>query len=213
MKATPLGPNVGVIKPKNTGTPPIAGDRDASCHTISYPIHDGGTMYPSELAYIRTGIPWRTFWLEPQPGTESSFVPDWLAVDLFSATDSNNVPGRININARMDNGNPSFPVRTQPLNALLSGNPAAATVVSSIYNFTLDAPPLPSFLPWPDKSFTTAGQICEVSGLADSGSPTPKSTREAPARYCQSGYAAFGHVYDLAIAQSIKKVNLISACG
>jgi type II secretory pathway component PulK len=194
-----------------TGSGVIQGDglNDISCHVVSTPTRQRGTMYPSELAYIHTGIPWRTLYLEPQPVAEVGSLPDWLVVDLFSATDITNVAGRMNINVRMDNANSAFPVRTQPLSALLSGNPSAVAVANNIYGFTLDTPPtLPSFATAPNapNSFTTAGQICEVKGLADGGGL--KSAREAPAWDIVNLVTPRSDTFTIwAMAQGIKKVK------
>jgi Tfp pilus assembly protein PilX len=197
------GVNTGVIN-QNVVTPPgIAADGDASCHIVSG-SRDRGTMYPSELAYIHTGLPWRTFWLEPQPAAESGSVPDWLAVDLFSTTDLTNVAGRINVNAQ--DFNTASPPRVLPLKALLgSSNP---TVPNNILNYAVHTTPTAvSFVPAADKYFTTAGQICEVTGLADGGGL--KSVREAPAMGIVNLVTPRSDTFTIwAMAQGIKKVPL-----
>jgi len=162
-------------------------------------------MYPSELAYIHTGIPWRTLYLEPQPPAEiGTFLPDWLAVDLFSATDIANVAGRMNINVL--DGNPASPSRPQPLNALLGSS--VSPVPNSISTFSLhNSPTLSSFVPAADKYFTTAGQVCEVTGLADV--PGFKSTREALAQSIVNLITPRSDIFTIwAVAQGIKKVPL-----
>jgi hypothetical protein len=201
--------NTSVNMVMGSGT--ITGDGDISCHILSGSNHRG-TMYPSELAYIHTGIPWRTFYLEPQPVAEIGSLPDWLAVDLFSTTDITNVPGRMNINVVNGDPNSYSPARTQPLSALLSGNPSAAAVANNISGFQVhNTPPLPAFATVPNapNTFTTAGQICEVDGLADAGSLTPKSLREAPAEAVVNLVTPRSDTFTIwAIAQSIKKVAL-----
>jgi hypothetical protein len=206
-------PNVLNMSAGNGGTLP--GDGDISCHIVSANVPNSnltgpqsGVMHPSELAYIHTGVPWRTLWLEPQQTVEGNNVPDWLAVDLFSTTDLTNVPGRMNINARMSNGSGTagvntIPQRQQPLDALL-GN-AGLGHAGNIYSAALDPQPsLPSaFAP---SVFTTAGQVCEVNGLADGGGA--KSTRELPAQQILNIITPRSDTFTIwAIAQSIKKVQ------
>jgi hypothetical protein len=195
------GNGTGTIPGDNGATPGV----DISCHVVSTPTRQRGTMLPSELAYIHTGIPWRTFYLEPQPAAESGLVPDWLAVDLFSATDITNVAGRVNINVL--NGDAASAPRILPLIALLGGSPLIA---NNIYNYTLDPPPpptVPAFVPAADKYFTTAGQVCEVTGLADVPGPS-KSVREALAQSIVNLVTPRSDTFTIwAMAQGIKKVQ------
>jgi hypothetical protein len=202
----PSGNTLGIVNSGmdlTGGSGTIPGDGDISCHIISGSNHRG-TMYPSELAYIHTGIPWRTLFLEPQPTAEAGLLPDWLLVDMFSGTDSTNAPGRININ--LQEGNGTAPLRVQPLQALLSGNGSMSTVTNNILSYALDNnPALPSFVPAADKYFTTAGQICEVKGLADGGGI--KAVREAPAQAVVNLVTPRSDQFTIwAIGQSIKKV-------
>jgi hypothetical protein len=189
----------------------FAGNTDISCHNVSANWPNSGTigrqrgvMYPSELAYIHTGIPWRTLHLEHQANEPSGTIPDWLMADMFSATDMTNVPGRMNINAQINTGAGVFSQqRIAPLNALLN---SSGTLPGSIYSVTLNTPPaLPSaFAP---SVFTTAGQVCEVQGLADGTGL--KSAREATARAILNIITPRSDTFTIwAIAQGIKKVQL-----
>lgn len=187
----------------------LPGDGDMSCHIAS--VNPGtaarGAMYPSDLAYIHTGVPWRTLWLEPQPPAEGGAVPDWLAVDMFSTTDATNVTGRMNINAQMNNGGGNTPQRTAPLNALLGA--ALSAVEPNIYSYNVHSTPnSTAFAPAALKSFTTAGQVCEVQGLADGGGL--KAAREAPAQEILNLVTPRSDTFTIwAFAQTIKKVQKV----
>jgi hypothetical protein len=222
------GPNIGVINPQviNTnaaGTVFVPADGDFSCHTNAI-SRDRGTMYPGELSYIHTGVPWRTFWLQPQPAIEAGTVPDWAALDLFSATDTTNVVGRININSAITNSDVKMfvlPGRTNALNALLT-NSLAGTVynqgsaVANIYSYgyapaSRDAQlpvTFPNFSPY---AYTMVGEVVNTVGVSDSlpaDAFHTKSTRETPARGIANLITTRSDTFTIwCIAQTIKDVN------
>jgi hypothetical protein len=199
----------------SAGTGSIIGDGDMSCHIFSANWPNTGTtgrqrgqIYPSELTYIHTGIPWRTFFLEPRPTAEvnAGSIPDWLAVDLFSTTDTTNVTGRMNINAPINNVSGSLPQRIVPLDALLGSSYMSAA--SSIYSYQVhNTPTVTAFAQPPLEVFTTAGQVCEVTGLADNIGQQ-KSTREAPAQAILNIITPRSNTFTIwCLAQSIKKLD------
>jgi hypothetical protein len=199
------------------GNGSIIGDGDMSCHSWTTG-RQRGTMCPGELAYIHTGIPWRTLFLEPRPSGEAAAgsIPDWLAVDLFSTPSITNVDvtGRMNINAAINSVvNPSggsFVLRLAPLYALLGGSIPYTVVAPNIYNFSVhNTPAVTSFVqPSLFKAFTTEGQVCEVVGLADS-SGQPKATREAPAQAIVNIVTPRSNTFTIwCLAQAVKKVDL-----
>lgn len=142
---------------------------DASLY-MPYPKGDpknpsGLVLSPGELGYIHTGIqrdlkstPWRTVRLQPNNYTDTTQVPDWAFMDLFTVpvqiTDPNDpnyrisatavlqphgttIAGRINMNAQAQPfGNPTYssaPMeRVYPLQALFEGvtRNAAGTTLS-----------------------------------------------------------------------------------
>jgi hypothetical protein len=186
------------------------GDGDISCHIISG-SNQRGQMCPSELAYIHTGIPWRTLWLEHQPSAEGNVIPDWLAVDLFSGSSITNVdvPGRMNINAAINNvpspSGGSLPQRVAPLVALL-GNSSSMSAANNIYTYTVHNTHNPISFVRLFNAFTTAGQVCEVEGLADG--PGNKATREAPAQEILNLVTPRSNTFTIwCLAQSVKKVD------
>jgi hypothetical protein len=199
---------------------PGDGVNDTSCHIVAANLPNTGAgatgrqrgqMCPSELAYIHTGIPWRTLWLEPQPSVEGNVVPDWLAVDLFSGSSITNVdvPGRMNINAAINNvvnptGGTILP-RLAPLDALLGLT--YMTEAADIYDYSVrNTPSAPSFLQLPNKAFTTAGQVCEVVGLADGSGQ--KATRELGAQEILNLVTPRSNTFTIwCVAQSVKKVD------
>ncbi len=208
---SPIVPNTST---GNGTTLPGDGVNDTSCHVVAANLpntaagatgRQRGQMCPSELAYIHTGIPWRTLWLEPQPNVEGNVVPDWLAVDLFSGSSITNVdvPGRMNINAAINSAvgvSGTILPRLAPLDALLGMGSSYAVVAPNIYDYSVhNLPSVPSsFVQSPFKAFTTAGQVCQVVGLADAGTSVAKATREAPGPgNSQSRNAPFQYIYDL----------------
>jgi hypothetical protein len=173
----------------NTGG--VAGDGDNSCHIVPGRT---GMMYPGDLSYIHTGVPWRTFWLQPQPAAEISalMIPDWAVLDLFSATDTTNVIGRVNINSIITNSSPFATLldRGKPLTALLTNNfPAASgyiqtTAVLNTYTYAyqpasrVNAPPA-GFSPY---SYTMVGEVANTQGLSNTTPGAAKRDRETPVR-------------------------------
>jgi hypothetical protein len=204
----------------------IQGDGDISCHVVSGNIpeslltgaRDRGNMYPGEMSFIHTGVPWRTFWLQHKPAGEPA-PPDWAVLDLFSATDTTNVVGRMNLNQWIstDNSISIFPPRLTPLvglltNSLLSDpNFGTITAMSSINR----QPPLlfytPGF-PFSVNAFTWVGQVCEVQGLVDQAPSSYgsifKAVRETPARGIANLVTTRSDMFTVwAIAQSAKKID------
>ena len=194
----------------------IQSDGDPSCHIISG-SRDRGVMYPGELSYIHTGVPWRTLWLQPQPAGEvGTKIPDWAVLDLFSATDATNVIGRLNINSITTNSNPTVD-RLRPLDALVTTLPVvgttynSATAAGNIYRYALppvssfNVPP-PSFCPY---SYTMVGEVANTKGLSDTiTTPGSKSDREIPVRGIANIITTRSDTFTIwAIAQTIKKID------
>jgi Tfp pilus assembly protein PilX len=218
-----IGQLNGINRQVVTGV--IRADGDPSCHIISG-SRDRGTMSPSELSYIHTGYPWRTFWLQPQFAAESGTIPDWAVLDLFTATNVANIVGRININATTTNADVTvFPDRTIPLLALLTNslpqtpaNPNANTydkglAVTNIYTYGF-APASQALAPpatFCQKAFTMIGEIANVQSLSNV-SPIDgthsKRNRETPVRGIANIITTRSNTFTIwAIAQSIKKVD------
>lgn len=162
----------------------------ASDASLIMPAPKGTTNNPTgtvssiaELGRIGTGsganIPWRSLRLQPTPN--SSDLPDWALLDLFTApmrpnTNSaqywpgaNNIAGRINLNA----GIQPFTniLRETPLRAVFQDNPHWITtqidpVLTNIIDRTLAVS---------GKSYggtnglASVGELAEIQGIADSG--------------------------------------------
>ncbi len=175
----------------------LVADGDPSCH-IASSTNLRGTMSLGEMAFIHVG-PWRTFFLQPQPTTappagELGLIPDWAVVDLFSTTDATNVPGRMNINALIQNENvaaglSAFPERLVPFYALLTNNWSGnvgysqSNATDNIYNYQYaNSPPSQMFSPRPFKLnasevYCMAGQVCEAKGVyVNAGQKAPSET-------------------------------------
>ncbi|HVM62276.1 MAG TPA: hypothetical protein VMV72_15565 [Verrucomicrobiae bacterium] len=218
------------VSAMSQGNGTIIGDGDPSCHTVSVsPLPNTGTsgrqrgaMYPSELAYIHTGIPWRTFFLEPEPSQEvgAGMIPDWVVVDLFTSASNGVATGRMNINSQINTaaGIPSTYQRLGPLEALFGST--STTEPQDIYNYNVHNTPVPTtakFAPSSLRVFTTDGQVCEVSGLADAGyvggyGSAAKATRELAAQQVLNIVTTKSDTFTIwCIAQSVKKVDKTSA--
>lgn len=164
-----------------------------------------GTVSSSaELGYIHTGIegtvkagvPWRTLRLQPNSASNTSDVPDWAFMDLFTVPayvppagaalfqpHGSAAGGRININAATQ---PFNLERTRPIAALLQGaqkgsSPAdklsaaeAQTIASNIYHRTLAAKG--KSYGWAD-AYDSPGEIVEIAGIADAGEESEELVR------------------------------------
>ena len=200
----------------------IRGDGDNSYHISAPPRR--GTMYPGELAFIHTGVPWRSLWLQPEPPAEvlAAKIPDWAILDLFSQTDTTNVVGRINVNAYISNGVSLFPPRTVPLAALLTNVVAANTdykigmVTNNLYYGTpvsnsvlYTLAPSSGSGPLCPAAMTFIGEVCEIQGLATnnytSTTLTNKFAAEAPVRGIANLITTRSNDFTIwAIAQSLQ---------
>jgi hypothetical protein len=182
----------------------IKGDGDSSCHEY-WDKRDRGAMTPGELGFIHTGVPWRTLWLQPQQNDEGGPpparpIPDWAAVDLFSNVDETNVIGRININQNISNSGTPLDGRRKPLDALLDNNGPAANIYSRLIAPSTRKPNLPFCQG--TNIYTTVGELCEVSGVADSGAD--KFARETTVRKAINNATTRSNVFTIwAIAQSL----------
>ena len=197
------------------GVVQFVSDGDQSCHTNTTApvVRQRGTMYPGELAFIHTGVPWRTLWLQPQfstelmPANSVNLIPDWAVLDLFSATDSTNIVGRINVNAMPTNGATLYPIqaRNKPLQALLTNTTATATGINNLYSG------------WPLSNVTYAlfpalstnvtafiGEVCEIKNLNVGGT---KLANETPIRDIANLITTRGNDFTIwAIAQSLQVI-------
>jgi len=221
------GPTLGAQNSAPTynlsaGLGTIPGDGDTSCHVVSVnPNTTGGrqrgTMTPGEMAFIHTGIPWRTFWLQPQPSGEKG-PPDWALLDLFSATDMTNVTGRMNINQIITNSvftlDRLFPTSPYPLSALLTNSLLGTTynqgtAALNIYNYGLLPRPLVDPLPanFSPYSYTMVGEVANTQGLSNNGGAT-KSLRETPVRDIANLVTPRSNTFTIwCLAQAVKKVD------
>ena len=136
------------VYPETTGTNSYSATQDAALNGPNY----GGIGDPN------TG----------RETVETSALPDWVMLDMFTATNATSVAGRINLNNQFANAavSVSVPARISPLAALLYNtstgiNANVDLIASNIANrvFVTNSPyaSLPAYL--------TPGQICEASGL------------------------------------------------
>jgi len=191
----------------------LAGQSDASCHTNIASVSQPRAMYASKMGFIHTGVPWRTFWIQPQPLMETNNVPDWAVLDLFSMTDSINVPGQINVNALPTNGATSFGTissqpRFTPLQALLM-NTGVSAALTNLYT---GVPSVNAVFPgdFPNLSpnvSTFIGEICEILGV-NSNAAAYKIDREAPIGPISNLITTRGNDFTIwAIAQSLQLIK------
>jgi hypothetical protein len=119
---------------------------------------------------ISTGIeanaPWQTMKFYANTDT----VPDWLLWNMFfvpfDRSIANQTDGKININATLY---PFGIKRTKPLGALLANRiPNAAGVAANIANRSLAGGA--AALVGPSDLYVYGGQVCQIAGVADSGS-------------------------------------------
>jgi Tfp pilus assembly protein PilX len=219
---------------QSAGRNSIPGDGDPSCHIVSANIpnttgagRQRGAMTPGELAFIHTGVPWRTFSLQPWPSALNPAEPgppDWALLDWFSAasTLATDVVGRININQTIHAVSP--PGRAGPMGALLTNSvqqPVSTTynvvtATNNIYNYDLNttlyrtytASQLgPNFCP---SAYTMAGEIANTATLTapPSGGILNKAVTETPIRDIANLVTPRSNTFTIwCLAQSIKKVD------
>ncbi len=194
----PNGPLNRQVITTNSTTPTIGirADGDRTAHSLELGDHrDRGSMDPSEMSYIHAGLPWRTFWLQPQFPTESNSIPDWAALDLFTSIDSTNVAGRMNINGHLDYGTflSALPYRTTPFDALLTNNVSGSRYVqgraiTNLYNHVF----VNNYFAMLNPSYPTMrGQVCEILGVATNGLESSGSNNrvKAPSETAVRGIA------------------------
>jgi hypothetical protein len=227
---------------QSAGSGTILGDGDSSCHTnaANLPNNSGvgrqrGSMTLGELAFIHTGVPWRTLSLQSWPPTANPSEPgppDWALLDLFSSTNLAVVNGLMNINQFVTNALP-LPtlLRGQfsgalagPLAALLTNNLTGVGAnygsVNAAYNiyyygnrtmganarFTPISTTFPNFSPY---SYTMVGEIANTQSLSNFGpAGTPKSVLETPVRDIVNIITTRSDTFTIwCLAQSIRKVD------
>lgn len=221
-----------------------AGKVSTASLRMPYPKGDsrnplGLVLSPGELGYVHTGlegqsknstggIPWRTLRLQPNRYSDTTEVPDWALMDLFTVP--KNVPtvaatlfsphgsataGRVNMNAEAA---PFGMERLLPLQAVLlnaakdSTDPAkkltaaeAKTIATAIYNHTLS----------PKKNndlgkhygyvngYDSPGEIAEIAGVADGGEQSEELVRSI-----SNLLTTRGNVFSIyTIGQSIKQTS------
>jgi hypothetical protein len=146
-------------------------DRQTASRILGLP----GVGYLSGVATgVETGTPWKT--LNFQPAGLTGSAPDWMLWNYFyvpfDRSVENNTDGKMNINAELI---PFGIRRTKPLEALIGNRPGGATVAANIAQRT-GSPALGNA----SDMYIYPGQICNVSGVADTGSD--KFTKEALVR-------------------------------
>jgi len=161
-------------------TAQLMGDGDYSCHTN---IANLGTLTSvGELAFIHTGVPWRTLVFRPQYLIEknNNVIPDWAMLDLFCTT--NKLEGRININSQVFTNNAIHNSATAYRRAVLQGltynrfayrdtgyGGPTSLISSNIQNRLWNPDNL--YIP-PDSwliasnCYVMLGQLCEVRGMS-----------------------------------------------
>ena len=104
---------------------PAPGVNDVRNHPHFVPGYRPANGFRSvaQLGAIHTGIPWRTLRLQPQPSVEMAAAngatnspPDWVLLDLFTATNPTVALPRVNLNGLItslqasNNTNPGVPI-------------------------------------------------------------------------------------------------------
>ncbi len=230
LGATTLGaPNSVPAFNLTAGSGTITGDGDTSCHTNAVNLipnttgvgRQRGAMTPGELAFIHTGIPWRTFSLQPWPPTQNPTEPgppDWALLDFFSSANtlSTDVVGRININQAIDAVYP--PSRLGPLSALLTNLQGTAysqlIATQNVYRY----PSSPAYFEAPSAlgvtfcpaAYTMVGEIANTQNLSNFGTTpsTPKSVLETPVRDIANIITTRSNTFTIwCLAQAVKKVD------
>lgn len=180
---------------------------------------------------IQSGKPWRT--LKFQPGGNGD-PPDWLLMDLFAVpfnasalpagqrfpnlngpapiTYMNSTAGKINLNAQLFpdkavNSNFAPPDRTLPLRALFENMYRGNTPFTSTGAATNDSLTLATNVlayQTANGPFSYAGQVCEVPGVADTGSN--EWEKEAIIRNLGSLITTRSNAFSVwGVAQTVKK--------
>jgi len=214
--------NTNTLNPQVTntiGAISLPADGDFSCHTNAI-ARDRGTMYPGELSYIHTGVPWRTFWLQPQSALETGILPDWAVLDLFSGSDATNVIGRLNINSIITSSGPFASIldRVLPLTALLTNNVLAlpgyvqGIAATNIYFYAVPPGSKASLLPLPatfsPNSYTMVGEVANTQSLSNTSPGSQKSDRETPVRGIANLITTRSDTFTIwAIAQAFSGAN------
>jgi hypothetical protein len=199
-------------------------DSDGSGNVTDFSLHmpfpkghaknpNGLVESPAELGYLHSGIqrvsksvPWRTLRLQPNNYADTSQVPDWAFMDLFTvpmevpaaATNifkphGTTIAGRINMNAQAQpfgNSNTvAVPMeRLYPLKALFEGviNTAsggtlsatnAETIARNIYSHTLATGANSGKYYGNTNAYDSQGEIVEVKGVADGGEESEEIVR------------------------------------
>ncbi|MEI8313757.1 MAG: hypothetical protein WCH98_23685, partial [Verrucomicrobiota bacterium] len=134
-----------------------------------------GVGYLSGVATgVDSGTPWKT--LKFQPAGLAGSAPDWMLWSYFyvpfDRSVENNTDGKMNINAELI---PFGIRRTKPLEALIGNRPGGSAVAANIAGRT-GSPALGNA----NDMYIYPGQICNVTGVADSGAD--KFTKEALVR-------------------------------
>jgi hypothetical protein len=240
-------PSIGSpnANPYNLGTSGGSGgllpDGDTSCHTYAANLtangvnltgvgRQRGAMTPGELAFIHTGVPWRTLHLQPPASGSEPGPPDWAMLDWFSAANtlSADVVGRVNINQNihavtpLSRLNPISPYGC-PLTALLTNNwqlpgynqqHAASNITNYPYGsqYYVQNPTSlgPNFCPY---AYTMVGEIANTQSLSNWGSPpgTSKLALETPVRDIANIITTRSDTFTVwCLAQSVKKVDKTS---
>jgi len=196
----------------------------------------GLVVSTGELGYVHTGVesssttsvgvPWRTLRLQPNNYANTSAVPDWAFMDLFTvptAIPAAGAPiflphgaaigGRVNVNAQVQPfGNPSLVntnalERIYPLKAVLEGIPTnggtlsaaqAETIARNISSHTLAA----NGKAYGNTNiYDSPGEVVEIAGVADGGEAS-----EAVVRGIANIITSRGNVFSVyTIGQSLKQ--------
>ncbi|MFA6175601.1 MAG: hypothetical protein WC765_03365, partial [Phycisphaerae bacterium] len=195
----------------------------------------GLVVSSGEMGYIHTGvessatvgIPWRSLRLQPNNYPNTSMVPDWAFMDLFTVPVD--MPpaaagifqphhtangGRINVNAQVQPfGTPSYFTnsmeRIYPLKAVFEGVPkdAAGNIMSAVQAETLARNVYAHTLAIGGKAYgntnvyDSPGEVVETAGVADGGEES-----EAIVRGVANLITSRGNVFSIyTIGQSLKQ--------
>ncbi len=179
--------------------------------------HPSAGMFSLVPTGMQRGIPGSNFKLQPNPNPTTQ-LPDWLLLDLFASTVSppvgstawadivkmNATAGKINMNATIypNLGNFSPPSRLLPLQALFTNTPASASVLQNIAShITTSVSPYAGG----GKFYNYPGEICEIKGVADTGSTD--FDKEALVRNLIGAITTKSNTFSVwGVAQTIKKI-------
>jgi Tfp pilus assembly protein PilX len=213
----------------------LPADGDTSCHIVSVNLPNTtgsgrlrGAMTPGELAFIHTGVPWRTLHLQPLASGETA-PPDWVMLDWFSGANtlSTDVVGRVNINqdihavTPITRFNPTYPSYPGSLYALLTNLQGwAYSQQSAAFNMTNYPSGAVYYVQNPTtlavnnnfcpSAYTMVGEIANTQSLSNFGtSPsTPKSVLETPVRDIINLITTRSDTFTIwCVGQSVKKVD------